>query len=293
MEVSPGDAVPIIDLVPSGVVELVRKAGAEVVSSADLVTRFYARWTSDDLASHQRASAALAQVAHAAFKRLAHAVAAGEEVGEGDVKAWVVADLVAHRCGVGADCAVANGVNAADPHYHVAGKGAVFRRGDLVLIDLWAKESEESVYADQTWMAYLDTHVPERIADLFAIIRNARDAAVAFVREAWENRRPVQGYEVDDVCRRLVETGGYGEAFFHRTGHSIDQAVHGMGPNIDNYETHEVRRLLPGVGFSIEPGIYLRGDVGMRTEIDVFVSDEGPIVTTPGPQDEVFALYAG
>lgn len=293
MEISPGDAVPIIDLVPSGVVELVRRAGPEIVSSGDLVTRFYSRWSPEDVTSHYRAAAALAQVAQAAFTRLAREVAAGAEVSEEDVREWVLADLAAHGCPVGADAHVANGVNAANPHYVALGRGATFRRGDVVLLDLWGKESEESVFADQTWMAYLGTHVPERIEELFGVIRDARDAAVDYVRDRWAEGTPIQGFEVDDVCRRVVEARGYGEAFIHRTGHSIDRAVHGMGPNIDDFETHETRLLLPGCGFSIEPGIYLRGDVGLRTEIDVYMGADGPEVTTPSPQDRMLALFAG
>ncbi len=293
MEYSPADAVPAIDLVPAGVVELVRRAGAEVVSSGDLVSRFYSRWSAADLASHERASVALAQVANAAFVRLAREMAEGRTVSEGDVRTWVLADLEAHGCGTGADCISARGVNAANPHYEVAGTGETFRRGDAVLLDLWAKESADSVYADQTWMAFLGDEVPGRVADLFAVIRDARDAAVDFLRREWEAGREVQGYQVDDVTRGVVAERGYADAFFHRTGHSIDQATHGMGPNIDNLETHETRRLLPGVAFSIEPGIYLRGDVGLRTEIDVYIGPDGPRVTTPDPQSGVLALFAG
>ncbi|HET9984718.1 MAG TPA: M24 family metallopeptidase [Longimicrobiales bacterium] len=293
MEVSPGDAVPILDLVPSGVVELIRRAGPEVVTSGDLVTRFYSRWSDDDVASHRRAAVALAQVAQAAFARLARAVAEGGEVTEADVHDWVLTDLARHGVAAGADCHVANTVNAADPHYHVVGRGARLIKGDVVLLDLWGKEAEDRPFADQTWMAYLGTRVPDRVAELFAIIRNARDAAVAFIRDAWAEGREVAGYEVDDVCRGVVVAGGFGDAFVHRTGHSIDQAIHGMGPNIDNLETHETRRLLPGIGFSIEPGIYLRGEIGLRTEIDVFMGPDGPEVTTPGPQDAILALYAG
>lgn len=293
MEISPGDAVPILDLVPAGVVELVRRAGPEVVTSGDLVSRFYSRWSDDDLASHRRAAVALAQVAQAAFTRLARTLADGGAASEADVRDWVLADLERHGVASGADCHVANTINAADPHYHVVGRGAPLLQGDLVLLDLWGKEAEDRPFADQTWMAYLGTRVPDRLAELFAIIRDARDTAVEFVRDAWTTGRPIAGYEVDDVCRGVVAARGYGEAFVHRTGHSIDQAIHGMGPNIDNLETHETRRLIPGVGFSIEPGIYLRGDVGLRTEIDVYFGPDGPEVTTPGPQNTILALYAG
>lgn len=292
METSAGDAVPALDLVPAGVVDLVRAAGAEVVSSGDLISRFYARWTAQGLASHLRAAEVLAETAHETFERVASAVRAGEEPTEGGVRAWVIERLAAGGCGVGPDCIVANGVHAADPHYSAQGAGAPLRRGDLLLLDLWAKESDEAIYADQTWMAYLGEAVPERVGPLWTAVRDGRDAAVAFLREQWAAGRPVQGCEVDDVTRGLITERGFGDAFIHRTGHSIDHATHGMGPNIDNIETRETRRLIPGIGFSIEPGIYLAGDVGLRTEINVYLGVDGPEVTTPRPQSEIPALLA-
>lgn len=293
MEYMPNDAVPAMDLVPGGVIDLVRRAGCDVVASGDLVTTFYASWSDEDLASHRRASVALAQVAQAAFVRLAQTIAGGQQATEGDLREWVIADCARHGVTVGCDCIPANGPHAADPHYVPSGAGATFQKGDVVLLDLWGKESETTVYSDQTWMAYLGQQVPERVATLFAAIRDGRDAAVKFVRDGWEAQRPIMGYEVDDVCRNVVRERGWADYFIHRTGHSIDQADHGMGPNIDNLETHETRLLLPGVCFSIEPGIYIRDDVGLRTEIDVYMGPDGPEVTTPSPQKEVLALYAG
>jgi Xaa-Pro dipeptidase len=290
MEISEGDGVPAMDLVPAGVLELVRNSGAQVVTSGELVTQFYSVWTDDDLASHRRAATILMQVAHATFVRIGRAVTAGETVTEGGASAWVNADLVARGAGVGAGCIVGGTLGAADPHYSPVGMGAPLRAGDLVLIDLWGKESEDSVYADQTWMAYLGPTVPDRARDLFAIIRDGRDAAVRFLQDSWKANRPVRGGEVDDVTRGLITERGYGHAFIHRTGHSIDQSVHGMGPNIDNLETRDTRVLIPGVAFSIEPGIYLPGDIGMRTEINVFMNRSGPEVTVAQPQTEIMAV---
>ncbi|CAN5790645.1 M24 family metallopeptidase [soil metagenome] len=290
METSPNAAVPAIDLVPAGIVELVRSAGVEIVSSGDLVTQFYSCWTPEQLHSHHTASAVLAQVAQAAFTRLASAVTAGEKVNEDTLRAWVIADLEAHGVGVGADSIAATGMNAADPHYAPQNGGAVFRKGDVVLLDLWSKESDDMVYADQTWMAYLGPQVPERAARLFAVIRDARDAAVEFLQNEWQAGRTIEGRQVDDVTRRVITDAGHGAFFIHRTGHSIDTATHGMGPNIDNLETRETRRIIPGVGFSTEPGIYIPGEIGMRTEINVYVGDNGPEFTTPDPQHEISAL---
>ncbi len=290
MEISEGDAVPALDLVPAGVLELVRNSGAQVVSSGELVTQFYSVWTDQELKSHRRAATILMQVANATFIRIAHALKAGETVTEVGAQAWVMADLTARGAGVGADCIVAGTLGAADPHYSAVGLGAPLRAGDLVLLDLWGKEKEDSVYADQTWMAYLGPTVPDRARELFDIIRAGRDAGVTFLQDSWKANRPVRGGEVDDVTRGLITERGYGHAFIHRTGHSIDQSVHGMGPNIDNLETRDTRVLVPGVGFSIEPGIYLPGEIGMRTEINVFMGSNGPEVTVAKPQTEILAV---
>jgi Xaa-Pro dipeptidase len=292
MEYSPNAAVPAIDLVPGGIIELVRSAGVEVVSSGDLVTRFYSCWTPDQVKSHLAASAVLARIAETTFTRLGQAVAHGERVNEQDMRAWVLADMVTHGVDVGADCIAATGLSAADPHYAPQSGGVTFKPGDLVLLDLWSRQSAEAVFADQTWMAYLGGDVPERAAKLFAVIRDARDAAVEFLQSAWSEGRTIEGRHVDDVTRRVITDAGYGAFFIHRTGHSIDRATHGMGPNMDNLETHETRRIIQGVGFSIEPGLYIRGEIGMRTEINVYVGEDGPVVTTPSPQHEIQPLLA-
>lgn len=290
MEISSNDAVPAVDLVPCGVRELVEKAGADVVSSGKLISRFYARWDAAHHASHMRASRILASTARDAFERLAGFVRQGEEIREGEIRTWLLGRLEAQGVGKGSDSIVANGVNAANPHYETGEKGAVLRRGDVVLIDLWGKEADAAIYADQTWMGYLGPEVPARVQSVWAAIRDARDAGIALLEEAWTAGRPVQGYEVDDAVRSVIQDRGLGAYFIHRTGHAIDTETHGMGPNIDNLETHETRELIPGVGFSIEPGVYIPGEVGLRTEINVYISEEGPVVTSPDMQREIFTL---
>ncbi|MCI0434863.1 MAG: M24 family metallopeptidase [Gemmatimonadetes bacterium] len=278
MEFSQRDAVPIVDLVPAGVFELVRAHGVEIVSSGDLITRFYSRWTAAQREGHGRAAETLAGVANQAFRDLADAITSGDSPREDDVRQRVLAALAAGGCGVGADCMAARGVNAADPHYETVDGGDAFRRGDVVLLDLWAKESEDGVYADQTWMACLGP-VPARAASLFSVVCEARDAAIEFLEKTLRADRIVQGYEADDVARGVMRRHGHEAHFIHRTGHSIDGATHGMGPNIDNFETHETRALIQGVGFSIEPGIYIPGEIGMRSEVNVWIGPDGPEVT--------------
>ena len=289
-EIVPNDAVPAVDLVPAGVADVLRKAGAEVRPSADLVTRFYARWTDEGLASHRRAAGILAEVARETFRRAADAVDSGRDIREGELHQWLLSQLEQRGLPTGPDAIVANGVNAANPHYENGPEGEVLRRGDVMLVDLWSRESEDAVYADQTWMGYLGSTVPESVQRYWEAIRDARIAAVEYVETEWREGREVQGYQVDDISRGVIRERGYDEYFIHRTGHSIDTDVHGMGPNIDNLETHETRKLIPGVGFSIEPGIYVPGEVGLRTEIDVYIGENGPEVTTPEPQLEIFTL---
>jgi Xaa-Pro dipeptidase len=293
MEYSALDAVPMLDLVPAGVVELVRWHGTEVVSSGDLVTRFYSRWTAEDLASHERSAKVLAETAAAAFDWLAARVGGGEATTEGAFHDYVIGQLQARGAGEGADCIGATGRNAADPHYHPSGEGARFERGDLVLLDLWARENEQGIFADQTWMGYLGAEVPAREAELFAAIRDGREAAVRYLEEAWAAGRPVQGAEVDDATRGVLRARNLAQYFIHRTGHSIDRNTHGAGPNIDNHETREMRLLVPGIGFSIEPGIYIADDIGMRTEINMYIGEQGPVVTTPNRQSSIAALLPG
>ena len=289
-EIMENDAVPAVDMIPAGVADLLRNAGADLRPSADLITRFYARWTEEGLASHNRAARILADVARATFERAADAVGAGREITEGELHRWLLTQLDERGLGTGPDAIVANGVNAANPHYENGPEGATLKKGDVVLIDLWSRESEEAVYADQTWMGYLGSDVPESVQGYWEAIRDGRDAAVEFLQKEWSAGRTIQGWQVDDVTRTVIRDRGWGEYFIHRTGHSIDQDVHGMGPNIDNLETHETRKLIPGVGFSVEPGIYVPGEVGLRTEIDVYMSEDGPVVTTPEPQREIFRL---
>lgn len=291
MEYSAGDGVPYVDRVPAGILELVRAAGADVRTSAELVSTFYSRWSQEGLASHERASLVLRQTVQAAFARVGEALASGESPHEVGVRDWIRTEFV--RCGlnVGADAIVAVNANAANPHYAPTAEAhSPIRRGDVLLIDLWGKEAEHSVYADQTWMAYVGADVPDRLRTIWEAVRDAREAAVSLASRLWSAGGPVTGAELDDAARGVIREAGYGEYFIHRTGHSIDTGLHGSGPNLDNLETRDTRRLIVGVGFSVEPGIYLPGDVGFRSEVDVYVGEDGPRVTTPEPQRDLVLI---
>lgn len=289
MEVSPGGAVPTLDLVPGGLVGSLLETGVEITSSGDLVSRFHSVWTPEQRDDHGRAAELVAEVAARAFERAADAVRDGTPVTEGALSDWIRAELSGAGLVHETDCIVAVGAGAADPHYAPEGPGAVIERGALLLIDLWGG-FEGSVAADQTWMGFLGSTIDARTDEVWRAVRDARDAAIAFLEQRFEEGSAVCGYEVDDVARAVIDERGFGPWFVHRTGHSIDTSLHGSGPNLDNLETRDDRRLLPGVGFSVEPGVYIPGEIGIRSEINVFWGEKGPEVTPARTQRDIFLL---
>lgn len=290
MEYSPGDAVPYLDRIPAGVLEMVREAGASVVSSANLVSRFYAVWTPEDLASHQRAAKVVARVGNAAMKKAGDAARGESPLTEHALQQWILAQFAANGLTTDHGPIVAIGPNAANPHYEpTADESATINEGDILLIDLWARE-DGGVFADQTWMGSIGQPSPKNL-EIWEAVRDARDAAIAILRERISGGKPVSGGEVDDAARAVITSRGFGEKFIHRTGHSIDaRDLHGSGPHIDNLETREERLLIPGIGFSIEPGIYIDGDVGMRSEVNGWVGERELIVTPADYQTDLIIV---
>lgn len=280
MEYSPGDAVPYLDRIPAGVVEMVRNAGAEVVTSADLVTRIYAVWTPAHLESHKRAAEHLARIARNAMSLAGERARAAKPMREFELALLIRQEF--DEAGLLTDHGpnVSVGLNAANPHYEpTAEHSALINDGDILLIDLWAHEPN-GVFADQTWMGSLGPASPANIL-IWETVRGARDAAIEILRDRVAAGVPVTGGEADDAARNYITEHGFGDKFIHRTGHSIDSRdIHGSGPNIDNLESRDVRVLLPGVAFSIEPGIYIAGQVGMRSECNGYI-DEGSLLITP------------
>jgi Xaa-Pro dipeptidase len=281
MEYSKGDAVPYLDRIPAGVIEMVRDAGATVVSSGELVTRFYAAWNADHIASHQRAAEQIASIAREAMKVAGERARSTEPLAEHELMGWIL-DRFKHA-GLTTDHGpnVSAGANAANPHYEPSSDAArLIRAGDILLIDLWAREEQGGVYADQTWMASIGKPSAEAL-EIWNAVRDARDAAIDLVRARGKKTTPLRGADVDDAARKVIDSRGFGEYFTHRTGHSIDpRDLHGSGPHLDNLETRDDRLLVPGVAFSIEPGIYIPGKIGMRSEVNVYVI-EGEAVVTP------------
>lgn len=289
MEVSPEDAVPYLDRVPYGVVELLTRLGARVVPSSSLVTRFAAAWTPTELEDHLFAAEVLARVARRALQDAVRQ--AGSGLREVELQRRVIADMREGGLELDTLPIVGFGANSANPHYEpLEGQDAELQPGDVVLLDLWGGRTRRTVFADQTWMGFAGETPPEEVATVWETVRRARDAAVALARSAASADRPVRGFELDRAARDIIERAGYGEAFVHRTGHSIDRDLHGSGPHIDSYETRDERVLLPGVGFSVEPGVYLEGRFGVRSEINVYMAPGGPRVTPEAPQQDLITV---
>ena len=281
MEYSPGDAVPVVDRIPAGVLELVRAAGADVVTSADLVTRFFAVWSAEGLASHKRAAEQLRTIAHSAFARAGAAAASGAPITEFALMQWIKERFTAGGLETDHGPNVSATENAANPHYEPSeGTPRLLNKGDAILIDLWATESG-GIYADQTWMASIG-EPSAKLRTVWTAVRDARDAALTLLKSRIESGTAVRGADADDAARTVIEQAGFGPYFTHRTGHSIDaRALHGSGPNLDNLETREERLLISGVGFSVEPGVYIPGEIGVRSEVNCWIG-ERELLITPG-----------
>jgi Xaa-Pro dipeptidase len=290
---SPANQLPSISRLDAGTAELVREAGAELVSAAELAQRFAAPWSPEQLAGHRRAATHLHSIVHEAFHRVAAALRRGDQLDEHAVQRGILDAF--EQAGLWSESDPIVGVNAhsADPHYQPEAHGSSpIRPGDFLLIDLWAKERRPgSVYADITWCAVCAPSPTARQEEIFGLVAAARDAAFELVRSRYP-REPVRGFEVDDAARAVIQQAGYGERFFHRTGHSIGISDHGQGANMDNLETHDTRQLLPMTGFSIEPGIYLPGDFGVRLEINVALTPEAAEITGGEPQRQLLRLLA-
>ena len=280
MEYSPACAIPYLARVDAGTVERVRSLGVEVASSGDLVQRFEAAWDSAALAAHRAASRRLHAIKDRAFELLRGRAAAPPS--EYEVQQRMVEWF--REAGLVTDCppVVAAQESSGNPHYlPTAADHRPIRPGQIVLLDLWGKlDRPGAVYADITWVGFTGSAVPNEAAAVFGAARAARDAAIALVSDRVRAGRPVRGWEVDRAARDVIGAAGYGDRFVHRTGHSLGEEVHGNGVHMDDYETHDDRRLAAGAGFTIEPGIYL-DDFGVRTEINMHVGSGEAAVTGP------------
>ncbi len=290
MEYSPGCAIPYVSRVDAGTVELVRQAGAEVVSSGDLIQRFAAVWDAETIATHRQASDTLYRVKDRACEAITRRLRDGMPTTEYDIQQLMAGWFRDEGLVSDSDPNVSAAENAGNPHYlPTAEVHRAIRKDELVLLDLWGKVPRPgAVYADITWIGYTGSRPPERLVKAFAAVCGARDAGIRLVQDAARAGRELRGFEVDRAASAVLREAGYADNILHRTGHSLGETVHGNGVNMDDYETHDDRRLLPGTGFTIEPGVYF-DDFGVRTEINMTVGPRDAAVTGP-LQTEILRL---
>ncbi len=293
MEYSPGAALPIMSYADAGTIELIRSFGVEVISSANLFQIAAASWTPAALDSQLLVAKDVAGAKDKAFELIARSTKANISLTEYDVQDCIMQEFEKRRLETPTRANVSVNANSGNPHYEPTKNNSVaIKQGDWVLIDLWGRYlGQHNVFADMTWVGYVGKEIPQQYQKIFDTVKGARDAVVTRLEQAWGKGEILQGYQLDDVARSYITNAGYGSYFFHRTGHSMGPGatLHALGVNLDNYETHDTREVLPGLGFSVEPGIYLP-EFGVRSEINVFVDPtRGPIITTP-IQEEILKL---
>jgi len=292
MQYSPENNIPYIGLVDAGTVELLRKLKKTVVTSADLVQKFEATWTPEQLQSHLEAGEIVDRIRQVAFERAAAMVREGAPVTEYELQQWMLRQFRTNGLTTAEPPIAAVQPNNGNPHYEPRAQGSrPIRAGDLLLLDIWAKcDRPGSVYYDITWMGYLGARVPDAYAKIFRIVRKARDRAIGLVRERVASGKALHGWEVDRAARDVIRKAGYEKNFLHRTGHSIGQEVHGNGANMDSLETRDDRKIVPRTCFSIEPGIYMP-EFGVRSEVNVYVGEREARVTG-AIQEEILPLLS-
>ena len=280
MNYSPMADIPYVATVDAGTVELVRAQGPEIVSAADLIQEFQSLLSPEGFELHAKAGALIQAIKDQAFARVGELVRAGTKVTEYDIQQFILKRFDEE----GLDCMgelpiVGVNEHPANPHFEPTPSNAyAIKKGDTLLIDLWAKLAQPGgIFYDITWCGFVGTEPPAKYVEIFDVVCRARDACLNLVRDNLRTTGSCKGWEADDACRAVVEAAGYGDAFVHRTGHSIGEEVHWTGANIDNLETKDVRELVPGCCFSIEPGIYLEGEMAVRTEIDAFIRHDGEV----------------
>jgi Xaa-Pro dipeptidase len=293
MQYSPLNAIPYISRVDAGTVELVRSFGVEVVSSADLVQIFEAVWTAQQLETHLYAAKHMREIVDVAFREVARRIREKVPTTELDIQEFIWRQYESRGLISSHRPIVAINAHSADPHYQPdVEHNLPMHSGDFLLLDIWAKRNvPHSVYDDITWTGYIGTAVPSEHETIFSVVRDGRDAAIGFVQQSYP-KRVLYGWEVDDAARHSIRNAGYGEQFLHRTGHSIHEEDHGNGANIDNLETQDNRRLMRGTCFSIEPGVYLKGHFGVRSEVDLFLAEGEALVTGLPVQTHVVPILS-
>lgn len=290
MQYSPQNNIPYVSMVDAGTIELIRSSGVEVLSSANLVQTFEAVIDEQGYQAHLQAGEKVQRIKDEAFDLIRQNIKKGQPITEYEVQQYIVNRFKEEGLTDDGDHPIV-GVNdhPADPHFEPTTQNSyVIKKGDTLLIDLWARlDRPEGIYYDITWCGFIGQEAPSKYQEIFRTVRDARNAARDFIREKFAKGEKCYGYEVDDACRNVVKAAGFGDYFVHRTGHSIGHEVHGNGVNIDNFETKDERELVPGICFSIEPGIYLPDEMAARSEIDVFITKEQEVVVAGQEQEDL------
>ncbi len=295
MEYSPMNNIPYVSNVDAGTMELVRNAGLEVVSSANLVSRFESTWDDEQAEDNMMTAKHLRQIVDLTFGFIKQRINAGTPTTEYDVQQFMLSEFKKRDLVTESDPNCSVNANSANPHYEpTKDLHSPLHKGDFVLLDLWAKKNKpRAVYGDITWTGYIGDSVPDEYTKIFEVVKGGRDAAIRFVQDSFKAGKQICGYQIDDAARNYFKDKGYDQYFVHRTGHSIGEEIHGNGANIDNLETRDDRRIIPRTSFSIEPGIYLPGKFGVRSEIDMYITKSKDAVVTGLPmQEKVVAILA-
>ncbi len=293
MEYSPLNAIPYVSRVDAGTIEQIKSLGVEIVSSADLISMYNALWTKEQFSANKPVADALIDIVHKSFDFIKNKIQKSQNTTEYDVQQFIMTEFNRRKLFTDDPPIVGVNENSANPHYTpTKQQNKKIKKGDFVLIDLWAKQNkEDAVWADITWVGFVGITVPDKYHKIFKIVAEARDTAFNLADSRFKQGKEVRGFEVDAASRKVIEEAGYGKYFIHRTGHSITTDLHGSGAHIDNFETKDERLLLPSTSFSIEPGIYLPNNFGVRSEIDVFITKDGKVMFTgKEKQKEVVAI---
>ncbi len=288
MEYSPNNAIPYVSKVDAGTIEMVKKNGIEIVSSMNLIQYFESRWSEEAFYDNIETAKIMRQIVDLTFGFMKEKILAKEKLTEYDVQQFMLKKFSENNLitNESPNCSV--NANSGNPHYEPTKEvHSEIKNGDFVLIDLWAKKNKVgSTYNDITWVGFVGENVPEKYTKIFDIVSGARDRAIDFVSESFENKKIIRGCDIDDVARNYIVENGYGESFIHRTGHSITEDLHGSGANIDNLETRDERIIMRETSFSIEPGIYFWDDFGIRSEVDVYISKNGEVMVMGEPKQK-------
>jgi Xaa-Pro aminopeptidase len=291
MEYSPFNALPIVSKVDAGTVDLIRRAGAEVVSSADLLQRYTSIWGPEQYMGHLASAQALDEIVSLTWEHIGSSLAHEKTLTEYDVQQFMLQKMHASGCETDDPPTCAVNVHSADPHFCPVQHGESIKRDDFILLDLWCKQKRSgAVYADITRVGVAGKKATAKQQEIFECVKRARDSAIRFIQERYENGLRLEGWEVDQVAREEINRSGYGEWFIHRTGHNLGEQVHGPGANLDNFETYDYRELIAGTAFTIEPGIYLPDQFGVRLEYDVYLHPDGKVTISGGIQEEIMTL---